>query len=310
VRRTLRLLAIAAAAVAGATLYAAQNPPMIRDGPPLRMGVDLTVVTATVFDADGHLVSGLARENFEIYEDGEAQPLTQYTRERVPVGLGLLIDVSDSMYGQRLVDARAAVERFLIDLLAPTDMYFVMAFNHEPRLMTPWTNDPADVRTGLDRLRASGGTAIYDAIVQALPIVDRRTRERAALVIISDGADTASDTTLSELRSVLVRSDAFVYAVAIDSPSTRTINRSVNPSALAEITNQSGGRTEVVHATTELAAATAKIAEELNTQYVLGYATPHPGDGKYHSIRVRVKGEGYRVRARNGYVAAPATKGR
>ena len=301
-RATLLSLAVAAAAVAGATLYT-QNPPMLRDRRPLRMGVDLTVVTATVFDSEGRLAGGLPPRVSKSTRMVKPSRSPSTTRERVPVGLGLLIDVSDSMYGQRLKDARAAVERFLLDLLAPTDMFFVMAFNHEPRLLTPWTSDPADVRAGLDQLRASGGTAIYDAIVQALPIVDRRARERAALVIISDGADTASDTTLSELRSLLIRSDAFVYAVAIDSPSTQTINRSVNPSALAEITNQSGGRTEVVHATSELAAATAKIAEELNTQYVLGYATPHPGDGKYHSIRVRVKGDGYRVRARNGYIA-------
>ena len=85
-------------------------------------------------------------------------------------------------------------------------------------------------------------------------------------------------------------------------------NVSVNPSALAEITNQSGGRTEVIRNTDELTAATARIAEELNSQYVLGYATPHPADGKYHSIRVRVTIDGYRARARNGYVSSPATK--
>jgi VWFA-related protein len=93
--------------------------------------------------------------------------------------------------------------------------------------------------------------------------------------------------------------------VAIDSPVRQAINTRVNPEALGEITNQSGGRTEVVHDTTELAAATARIAEELNTQYVLGYSSPHPGDGKFHGIRVRVNRPGYKVRARNGYVAVP-----
>jgi VWFA-related protein len=125
------------------------------------------------------------------------------------------------------------------------------------------------------------------------------------LVLVSDGADTASDTKLHDLRARLLRTDAFIYAIAIDSPVRQVINTSVNPGALGEITNQTGGSTEVVHDITDLAAATARIAEELNTQYVLGYSSPHPGDGKYHSIRVRVTAAGYRVRSRNGYVAVP-----
>ena len=110
---------------------------------------------------------------------------------------------------------------------------------------------------------------------------------------------------LRDVRSALLRTDAFVYAVAIDSPARQAINTRVNPQALGEITNQSGGRTEVVHDTTELAAATARIAEELNTQYVLGYSSPHPGDGKFHGIRVKVDRASYKVRARTGYVAQP-----
>ena len=125
------------------------------------------------------------------------------------------------------------------------------------------------------------------------------------MVLISDGADTASDVTLHRLRDRLLRTDAFIYAIAIDSTDRQAINTRVNPTALSEITNQTGGSTEVVKDTASLAAATARIAEELNTQYVLGYSSLHPGDGKYHSIRVRVNGAGYRVRARNGYVAVP-----
>jgi hypothetical protein len=102
-----------------------------------------------------------------------------------------------------------------------------------------------------------------------------------------------------------MRTDAFVYAIAIDSPARQAINTSVNPTTLRAITDDSGGRTEVVKGTTELPAATQSIAEELNSQYVLGYSSPYAADGRYHSIRVRVQGPGYRVRARNGYVAAP-----
>ena len=276
---------------------------IVQQRKPLRATADLTVVTATVRNADGQLVPGLPKEDFEVYEDGQLQPIAQFTNERVPIGLGLLLDVSDSMLGRRLQDAREAVQRFLLELLAPRDEFFLMAFNHEPRQLTGWTSEPGPVRAALEQLRPTGSTAIYDAVKAALPTIERRNRERAALVIISDGADTASDTTLYDLRTDLLRTDAFIFAIAIDSPKEQPINTRVNPEALAEITNQTGGHTDVVRDSADLAAATAKIADELNSQYVIGYASPHPGDGRYHSIRVRVTLPGYRVRARNGYVS-------
>ncbi len=289
------VILVALAAGAGAVLAQAQAP--------FRSSIELTVVTATVRDAGGRLVTGLPRDVFEVFEDGERQPITQFTHDRVPLGLGLLLDTSESMYGERIRAARAAAERFLFDLLAPADEFFVLAFNHEPHILTGWTQTPAIVRQALDAIHPLGGTAIYDAVRSALPLVARRTRERAALVVISDGADTASDITLRELGSALLRSDTFVYAIAVDAPDRQPNHTAVNPAALSEITNQSGGYTEIVHVPADLDGATARIAEELNSQYVIGYSSPHPGDGQYHSIRVRVTGGEYHVRARNGYVA-------
>lgn len=270
--------------------------------------MEVTTVTVTVRNAEGQLIPDLGRDAFSVFEDGEPQNITQFTNERVPVAIGLLMDVSDSMFGARIRDARTAVERFLLDLLAPSDAYFVMAFNHRSQLLTSWTSEPGAVRSGLDALRPTGATAIYDAVLTALPLIESRPRDRAALVLISDGADTASDATLRDVRPALLRTDAFIFAIAIDSPGRHAINTGINPEALAEITNQTGGHTDVVHDTTDLGEATARIAEELNSQYVLGYSSPHPGDGRYHSIRVRVKPEGYRVRARSGYVAISAKK--
>jgi len=282
----------------------AQTPP-IHDQRPFRSGIELTSIAATVTDGEGRLVAGLDRDVFEVFEDGVKQPVTQFTRERVPLGLGVLLDISDSMFGQRIKDARAAVNRFLFELLDDADEFFILAFNHAPKTLTAWTRTPDEVSRALNALRPFGGTAAYDAIVEALPMIERRSRQRAALLIISDGADTASNTSLREVKSALLRSDAFVYAIAIDSSERQAINTRINPEALREITAQSGGRTEVVHNSTDLAEASARIADELNHQYVLGYTSPHEGDGRYHSIRVRVAGSEYRVRARNGYVATP-----
>jgi len=272
--------------------------------PLLRSSIELTVVTATVRDGQGRLAKGLPKEAFEIYEDGVTVPVAQFTSERVPLGLGMLLDISDSMFGRRMKDAEAAVEQFLLERLAPTDAYFLLAFNHEPRVLFGWKETPEGVREALGRLRPTGSTAIYDAIAAAMPYIENRPRERAAIVLVTDGADTASDLTLHDLRPVLIRADAFVYAVAIDTPEPQAIAKRVSVDTLNEITGQSGGRTEVVRSAADLDAATASIADELNSQYVLAYSSPNAGDGKYHSIRVTVARDGHRVRARNGYVAA------
>jgi len=271
---------------------------------PLRSSVEVTVVTVTVRDENGRLVTGLPREAFEIYEDSVAVPIAQFTNERVPVGLGLLLDVSDSMFGRRIKDAEAAVEHFLTSLLDSDDAFFLMAFNHEPRLLFGWKTSPEGVHDAIVGLRPTGSTAIYDAMLASLPLIDGRPRERGAILLITDGADTASDITLHELRPALIRSDAFVYAIAIDTPEPMPIAQRVSVDTLNEITGQSGGRTEVVRATGDIEVATSNIADELNHQYVIGYSSPHPGDGKYHSIRVRTTNPSYRVRARTGYVSA------
>jgi Ca-activated chloride channel family protein len=302
-RRSARLPA--AAALAAIVTLSAQTQPPIRDKRLFRSGIEVTTITATVTDGEGHLVTGLDRDAFEVYEDGVRQTVTQFTSERVPIGLGVLIDISDSMFGRRIQDARAAVNRFLFDLLDPADEFFIVAFNHRARALTGWTHAPQEVRRALDALRPFGGTAAYDAVIEALPLIDERSRERAALLVISDGADTASTATLRDVRSALLRSDAFVYAIAIDSPERQTINTRVNAEALRELTGESGGRTEVVHSSADLDGATARIAEELNHQYLLGYTSPHGADGDYHSIRVRIAGTDHKVRARHGYVATP-----
>ena len=307
-RRTACFLAAALGTASVAAAIASQAPPSVSSNQRFRTSIELIAVNATVTNTEGHLVTGLPGDAFELYEDGVRQEITQFSNERVPVSLGMLLDISDSMFGRRIEDAESAVEHFLLELLRPEDEFFVMAFNHRPRALTGWTRDADTVRRAMSGLRASGGTAAYDAIVQSLPVIAKRSRERAALVLISDGADTASDATLRDIRSALLRSDAFVYAIAIDSPERQPINTRINPAALREITSQSGGSTEIVQSSTELATATARIAEELNSQYMLGYSSQHASDGQYHSIRVRIAGMDYRVRSRNGFVA-PTSSG-
>ncbi len=298
-RHRARLALALLPALTGLALLAQEVP---RPNPAFRAGIDVVSVTATVVDGNGRLVTGLTAADFLVYDDSREQPITQFSNERVPVSLGILLDVSDSMTGKRMDDARAALDRFLGEWLDEEDEGFVGVFNHRPRILSPWTRRPAQLRGLLDGVIPTGGTAIYDAIAQAVSKFPSRAHQRAAIVVISDGADTASDVDLRTLRATLRRNEAFVYAVAIDPPERRRINTAVDPAALRAITDDSGGFTEVVHDTAELGPATQRIAEELNSQYLIGYVSPHPNDGQYHSVRVRTKNPDYRVRSRKGYV--------
>lgn len=281
------------------------DPVQIKTDQVFQSGIEVVSVTATVTDQNGRLVPNLGREAFTIYEDGQQQDITQFQYGRVPVSLGIVLDVSDSMRGERMDDARLALERFVDDLLEPSDEVFLVSFNHSPQVLAGWTTPPGEIGHPLDGVRPFGGTAIYDAMAAAIPLFLSRSHQRAAVLLISDGADTASDSTVRQVRQLLRRSEAFVYAIAIDAEEKRPINDRVNPYALSEITDESGGYTEVIHQSSDLGPATARIAEELNQQYMLGYTLKRPPDSEFHSIRVRMKNELYKVRARRGYVAVP-----
>ena len=303
-RRTLPGMLLAPLAAAAVSI-AVSGQQADRGDDFFRTGVEIVQMAATVVDADGRLVGDLGRGDFEIFEDGRPQPLTHFTRERVPLSLGVVLDVSQSMFGQRIDDARLALDQFLTDRLDVGDEVFISVFNHEPSVAVPWTVGPRELRNRLDDIRPWGGTSIYDAMMNALPLFDARKHPRAAVVLISDGSDTGSIADVRDVRRQLRRNAAFVYAIAIDAPDTRPINDRVNPYALREITTESGGYTEVVHDSPELGPATARIAEELNHQYMLGYRPTRPADGSYRSIRVRITGRDYTVRTRRGYVADP-----
>ena len=284
-----------------ASPLAAQRPIDVRDRNTFRAGSELVTTAVTVRDAEGRLITNLEQKDFVVEEDGVPQPITQFTKERVPVSLALTLDISDSMRGQRMADARSALAHFLDALLAAEDEASLLGFNHETRLFTAWTTLRAGMRQTLDGIRPSGGTAMYDAIDAVLPLFGSRQHPRAAILLVSDGADTASDATPTQLKQLLVRSDVFLYAIGINSIDAKNSTR-INPYTLQELTNQSGGYTEIVSSAAELGPATERIAEELNNQYVIGYTPTARGDGRYHTIRVKVTNDAYRVRARRGVV--------
>jgi VWFA-related protein len=326
-----------------------------------KTGVDLVNVSVTVTDRSGRFVGGLKREDFVVYEDGKPQEISQFDADRVPVSLGIALDTSGSMIGEKIVAAQAALNRFLVDLLGAQDEVFLYRFDSRPDLVSPWTKDRRAVGQQLGSVKPMGGTAIYDTVAEAIPLAQSGGNKKKALVVISDGNDTSSHTRVPQLQQVIRESEVLVYAIGIDasnsgdysshsssstsrpsSPSSppaaqpvpapfpgaprpqasapkpapppppqssshRTSSSSVdrvNPDALRALTDESGGRTEIIVSPKDLDPATSGIADELSRQYFLGYISPAPKDGKWHTIDVQLRKGGYLVRARKGFIAS------
>jgi Ca-activated chloride channel family protein len=344
-------LCLTAAAIAAVSTLCAQQPPAQAGGPGegfrFKSGVELVNVTVTVSDATGRFVSGLQRDDFSVYEDDQPQAITHFNAERVPVSVGIALDTSGSMSGEKIASARAALERFLFDLRDPQDEFFLYRFSNQTLLLQDWTTDRQAVVRALGRIVPNGGTAMYDTVAEAIPLVERGRNRKKALLIISDGNDTASHTDVPSLKRIIRESEVLVYSIGIDGGSESDLrsqppprpraptpfpfppvrgrrpwpgggvlpqigqgnwgsNRRddrVNATALRDLTDDSGGRTEIIRDARDLDGATANIADELTKQYYLGYPAAQKRDGRWHAIRVEASNRSYRVRARRGYVA-------
>src|SRR6188768_1527521 len=181
-----------------------------------RTSVELINVTVTVTDAQGRFVSGLKADDFEVYEDGKLQAISQFDSERVPVSLGIALDTSGSMAGEKIAAAQAALNRFLYDLLGANDEVFLYRFDSRPELVSNWTSDRQAVGRALGTVRPSGGTAIYDTVAEAVPLAQKGTRRKKALVVISDGNDQNSRLRIDDVRQIIRESEVLVYAIGID----------------------------------------------------------------------------------------------
>ena len=161
-------------------------------------------------------VSDLRQEDFQLFEDDAPQQVTHFSAERVPVSLGILLDTSQSMAGEKFESARGALERFLDSLSSADDEFFLMRFSSTPALLQGWTSDRDRIDRALARTAPGGGTAMYDAIAQSVPMTRNAKNRKKALVIISDGNDMTSVTRPNEVHRVIRESEVLVYAVGID----------------------------------------------------------------------------------------------
>ena len=166
-----------------------------------------------------------------MYEDGVEQPVTHFSNERVPVSLGLVVDTSGSMAGEKWDHARSALDRFLLELLGPDDEVFLYQFSSDPYLLEDWTTDRPRLSRAMRRIVPRGGTAMYDTLAEAVPLADSGRNRKKAIVVISDGNDTNSSTAVPDLKRLIRETEVLVYAVGIDGEGDVTVGRPVRTAA-------------------------------------------------------------------------------
>ena len=192
------------------------GPLAAQDGFRFRSTTELINVTATVTDDTGRFASSLRKEDFLVREDGQRQQISHFSSERVPVSLGIVLDISGSMAGEKFRAAQSALDRFLYDLLQPEDEVFLLGFSDRTDMVSDWTTDRQQVANALRRLRPRGGTALYDAVAEAVPMAQSGRHKKKAVVVISDGNDTDSSTEADALQSLIRETEVLVYAIGID----------------------------------------------------------------------------------------------
>jgi Ca-activated chloride channel homolog len=215
--RRLGALSAMTAALLVVSVAAGQQPPAQDPDAGFRFksGVELINVTAMVSDTSGRFVPGLLKDDFLVYEDGVQQPVMHFSAERVPVSLGIALDTSGSMNGEKIAAAQRALERFLYQLLDEHDEIFLYRFNDRAVLVQNWTNDRQLLSQALGRVAATGGTAMYDAVADAVRLTTTGHNRKKALVLLSDGNDTTSKTSLREVKQLIRESEALVYAIGV-----------------------------------------------------------------------------------------------
>ena len=266
---------------------------------------ELVVLPVIVTDNRGGFIADLPRERFTVFDNGRPQEVALFTSEDTPVTVGLIVDNSGSI-GPKLGEIVASAVAFA-RASHPDDEIFALEFNDDVGDAMPGqrllAGDLTDLETSLSALRPEGRTALYDALIAGLDRVSEGTRPRRVLILISDGGDNASASTLKQVLERARASDVTIYTIGLfdrDDPDA-------NPGVLEEIADATGGRRFLPKSPGVLLADCERIAREIRSGYTIGYVPPDR-DGQFHRVRVDVdRGDGPKlnIRTRPGYFAAP-----
>ena len=270
----------------------AQTP----QAPPPTFGVEIEVINlnVSVTDGRGHYVTDLSDKNFAVFEDGVRQELSLYTHENLPISLALLLDTSASM-DEKLSTAQEAGVRFIKTLRAQ-DVAQVTQFNERTSVLQDYTADKALLESALRRTNASGPTALHNALYVTLRDLSKQKKagelRRRAIVLLSDGEDTASLVSDDQVIDLARKTEIAIYAISLR-PSRASDRERLEFSQavhlLTTLCRDTGGQLFMPSSISELDTVYDQIAEELRTQYNLGYVSSNKRrDGKWRRIVVRV----------------------
>jgi Ca-activated chloride channel family protein len=273
---------------------------------PLKVAVDLVLVPVTITDPMNRLVTGLEKQNFQLFEGSMPQDIKSFSSEDAPVSLGVIFDSSGSM-SSKMDRAKDAVSEFF-KTANPQDEFFMITFSDEPEEVSDFTSSIDEIQGKLIYAVPRRRTALLDAIYMGVTKMRQAKYAKKALLIISDGGDNHSRYTESEIKALVKEADVMVYAIGIYDRYFPTEEERLGPELLGEIAELTGGRAFTVENPNDLADVATKIGVELRNQYVLGYRPSKVvRDGKWRKIKVKLlppKGlPPLRVYARTGYYA-------
>jgi len=279
--------------------------PSQADQDTIRVDVDLVVVHATVRNHQGILVSGLGQEEFQVFEDGVPQEIKIFSREDTPVTVGLVVDNSGSMKSKRARVVAAALA--FVRSSHPEDQMFVVNFNENVSFglpdNTPFTDNEDQLRVALSGVKADGMTALYDAIAAALAHLKKGKQDKKVLIVVSDGADNASQHTVAQIMAMAGQSDAIIYTLGLFEPD----DPDRNPGVLKRLARATGGEAFLPGSVQHVVPICEQIARDIRNQYTIAYVpTNRKQDGTYRAIRVKAgtpDRERLSVRTRAGYYA-------
>ena len=277
-----------------------------------KSGVELVTVTATVRDRRGRMVRGLDAGDFEIFDKGERRAITDFRAEPSPVSLAVLFDISGSMRtADRMSAARFAAHHVLSWLEPGRDEAALLTFDSRLHMVAPFTVDTRALQGALGEVDPFGATSLHDAIADAARQAATRNGRRRAVVVITDGVDTASGLTPAEVSGIASSIDVPVYILAtvmpIDHPGRegslqRDLPRGVDGN-IDDLATWTGGALFFVSTPSDTSGAARQVIDELRLQYVMAFEPS--GASGWRPIEIRTRDKDHTVRARSGYIAGP-----
>jgi Ca-activated chloride channel homolog len=276
--------------------------------PSFRAGVDIVSLNVTVTDAATHYITDLEESNFLVFEDGIKQNVTFFSRRQSPIALSLLLDSSASME-EHLPVLQTAASNF-VRKLKSNDIAQVIDFDSRVEIRQGFTGNQAELDTAITQLAAGGSTSLHNAIYIALKelrkvrAVNEEDVRRQALIVFSDGEDTSSLVSFDEVLDLAKRSETSIYTIALRGADVQAKGFREAEFVMRTLAQETGGRAFFPAKIDDLNGVYTQIADELGSQYTLGYTSANPRrDGAWRRIVVQVSRPNVTPRTKKGYYA-------